>query len=376
MCCARFPGSRHPVAVVAWHLSSCSGCGRRLASLVCLVAPALVRRASSGPIALGAPVGFPVAVVPFPTPGAVAPGFTGWLRGARGGRPRTGLFVPAAGPCQGKGAGRAPRRTRSGPRDGVVPGESLRLRSWAACAAVVWRVWTRSLTRPVSRTVRLWARTRPVHRGCFVWTPTPPLLRRRTPRPGSACVCVRAPLRCVRRAGLPGAFWCASPFPVAVLSFFFVRPPLGQGCPRFWWFFFLTFFPSFFPLSSHPPLVPPAVSGFLCFPALGALGLGALCFCSVLPPPRPSFFSCCVPPPTSYIHALPPPTTRLLGRAAGAHYPLAVGTGGAGVRTRHQPHSARSCEMALRAVGAAPGRPGGAPLAWVWGVRGLALSRP
>ena len=27
--------------------------------------------------------------------------------------------------------------------------------------------------------------------------------------------------------------------------------------------------------------------------------------------------------------------------------------GGAGVGTRHQPHSARSCELALRAVGAA-----------------------
>ena len=33
--------------------------------------------------------------------------------------------------------------------------------------------------------------------------------------------------------------------------------------------------------------------------------------------------------------------------------------GGAGVGTRHQPHSARSCELALRAVGAARGRPGG-----------------
>ena len=115
----------------------------------------LVRRASSGPVALGALVGFSVAVVPFPIPGAVAPAFTGWLRGARRGRPRTGLFVPAPGPCRGKGAGRAPRRTRSGPRDGVVAGGSLQLRSWAACAAVVWRVWTRSLTRPVSRTVGL-----------------------------------------------------------------------------------------------------------------------------------------------------------------------------------------------------------------------------
>ena len=50
--------------------------------------------------------------------------------------------------------------------------------------------------------------------------------------------------------------------------------------------------------------------------------------------------------------------------------------GGAGVGTRHQPHSARSCELALRAVGAAQGRPGGAPPAWVWGVRGRALSHP
>ena len=91
--------------------------------------PRLVRSAPSGPVALGALVGFPDAVVPFPTPGAVAPGSTGWLRGARGGRLRTGLIVPAAGPRRGRGAGHAPRRTRSGPHDGVVPGGSLRRRS-------------------------------------------------------------------------------------------------------------------------------------------------------------------------------------------------------------------------------------------------------
>ena len=39
VCCARFPGSRHPVAVVAWHLCSCRGCGRRRASLACFLAP-------------------------------------------------------------------------------------------------------------------------------------------------------------------------------------------------------------------------------------------------------------------------------------------------------------------------------------------------
>ena len=38
-CCARSPGLWHPAAVAAWHLSVCPGCGRRRASLVCLVAP-------------------------------------------------------------------------------------------------------------------------------------------------------------------------------------------------------------------------------------------------------------------------------------------------------------------------------------------------
>ena len=51
--------------------------------------------------------------------------------------------------------------------------------------------------------------------------------------------------------------------------------------------------------------------------------------------------------------ALPSRITRPFGRAAGAHYQLAVGAGGAGVGTRHEPHSARSCELALRDVGAA-----------------------
>ena len=51
--------------------------------------------------------------------------------------------------------------------------------------------------------------------------------------------------------------------------------------------------------------------------------------------------------------ALRPPTTRPFGRAAGAHYPVAVGARGAGMATRHRPHSARSCELALRALGAA-----------------------
>ena len=74
--------------------------------------------------------------------------------------------------------------------------------------------------------------------------------------------------------------------------------------------------------------------------------------------------------------ALPPPTARPLGGLPGPTTHWLWVRGGAGVGTRHQPHSARSCELALRAVGAARGRPGGAPPAWVWGVRGRALSHP
>ena len=155
--------SLQTAAGIAWHRFSCRGSLRAVRALgVCgtlrplllgtcpcalVVAggvplrraswPRLVRRASSGPVAPGAPVCFLDAVVPFPTPGACAPSFSGWLRGTREGRPKTGLIVPAAGPRRGGGAGLAPRRTRSGPRDGVVPGGSLRRRSWAACAAVV-----------------------------------------------------------------------------------------------------------------------------------------------------------------------------------------------------------------------------------------------
>ena len=75
--------------------------------------------------------------------------------------------------------------------------------------------------------------------------------------------------------------------------------------------------------------------------------------------------------------ALPTPTARPLGRTAGAHYPLAVGAGGAGVGTCHQSHSAHPCVLTWRAVGAARGCPGGgASLASVWGVRGRALPHP
>ena len=74
--------------------------------------------------------------------------------------------------------------------------------------------------------------------------------------------------------------------------------------------------------------------------------------------------------------APPPPTARPLGGLPGPTTHWLWVRGGAGVETRHQPHSAGSCELALRAVGAARGRLGRAPAAWVWGVWGRALSHP
>ena len=74
--------------------------------------------------------------------------------------------------------------------------------------------------------------------------------------------------------------------------------------------------------------------------------------------------------------ALPPRTARPLGGLPGPTTHWLWVRGGAGVETRHQPHSACSCELALRAVGAACGCPGRVPLAWVWGVRGRALPHP
>ena len=51
--------------------------------------------------------------------------------------------------------------------------------------------------------------------------------------------------------------------------------------------------------------------------------------------------------------AIPLPTARPLGRLPGPTTNWLWVRGDAGVGTRHQPHSARSCVLALRAVGAA-----------------------
>ena len=81
----------------------------------------------------------------------------------------------------------------------------------------------------------------------------------------------------------------------------------------------------------------------------------------------------------SAVGCSPTPDRPSLGLAAGTRYQLAVGAGGVGVGTCHQFHSARSCKLALRTVGAARGRPGEGlllPGCWASEGRGNALLSP
>ena len=72
--------------------------------------------------------------------------------------------------------------------------------------------------------------------------------------------------------------------------------------------------------------------------------------------------------------AVPPPTARPLGGLPGPPTHWLWVRGGVGVGTNHQLHRARSCELALRAVGAAQGRPGGGRLLPGCGASGVGRS--
>ena len=172
-----------------------------------------------------------------------------------------------------------------------------------------WHVWTRSLTRRVSCTVRL--RTEDSAGALQLFRAdadtAPP--RSENATPGScACALVLAPPGRVWPAGLPGVFWCASPFLLAVLSFCIARPSRGWGCcfPVLLFACFLLFV---FSLSLRPPADP----GFLWFLALGALGLGALCF--FRPPHLPGFFIL-VPSLSPAFSDFQPPVSRALALCA------------------------------------------------------------
>ena len=133
-----------------------------------------------------------------------------------------------------------------------------------------------------------------MHWGCFVRTLTPPLLCRRTPRPGAARMCVCVPLLVrvrVRRGALLGAFWCASLSPVAGSGALFACSALsGFGLPFLWLLLFFAF--RFFFLLSF--CAPPLSLAFGVFrPGLP----WALASCCPPAQPLPSFFVFSSPSP-------------------------------------------------------------------------------
>ena len=273
-CCARSPGLRHPAAVAAWHLSVCLGCGLQRASLACLVAPRgaprLVwsgRSRCSGRLSPGQGV--------FPQPWSLRPRFY-WVAASgtrRLAKNRADCACRWPLPRQGRWA-RSASYSFGALRWGCpwrVPAASVL--GCVRCDG--WRVWTRSLTRPVFCTVRGSTGDSAGAPQLFrVDADTSPCGSEEATPGSRVCVRVRVPCGQVRRAGLPGAFSCASPFPLAALSFCFAWPPPGWGCS------FLG------PLFALPPplassfflccfLHAPSVSCFLWFPAPAAPGLGA-----------------------------------------------------------------------------------------------------
>ena len=200
-------------------------------------------------------------------------------------------MVPAAGPCRGRGVGLAPCDTCWGPDDWAVPGGSLWLWSWAAGAAVVWRVWTQSLTRPVSRTVRPSTRASAGALGQFCVDADTFPFGSEDANPGSrVCVCV-----CV-------LFFAESAGPASWARL--GAPPLLRGpCVRLLCFLcplqagpalflFVSFFRSFFCVSfffgSPSPLS--FALGSVCLPPTQAIFIFSLAAPSIFFPPLPGFW--------------------------------------------------------------------------------------
>ena len=237
-CCARCPVLRHPVAVVAWHLFMCHCFGRQRASLACLVAPrwcAALRPVRSLSVPQSA---FLMQSCLSASRGVAPPVLLGGCAGhVEAGRELGSLCLPLAPAALWARSALYPFEAPQGGRPWRVPPASVL--GCVRCGG--WRVWTRSLTRPVSRTACLSTGDSAGALGLFrVDADTSPCgSEDATPR-SRACVRARALLGRVGRAGLPGAFWCATPFPVASLSLFSVRPPPGLGRPVYCVFLFFS----------------------------------------------------------------------------------------------------------------------------------------
>ena len=232
VCCALFPGSWHPVAVVAWHLSWCVVVAGNMplwrASWPRVGAPRPIQsgrsRCSSWlSCRLGA----------FPHPGGLRPRLY-WVAARGTWRPAENRALSACRwllPRQGCWA-------RSGSYPVGAPNSGCPWQGPPASVLGCVRCGGLTCVNPVTDTsgfpycpsfdkgIRL------VHLGGFVWRPTPPLLGQRTPRPGPAPVCVSVPFLVASggpasraRFGAPHLFL----WPFLVRSFF-ARPPLGWGC--------------------------------------------------------------------------------------------------------------------------------------------------
>ena len=174
---------------------------------------------------------------------------------------------PGCGRCGRVGPAPAPQRAPL--RDGVARcGGGGRASPGGLPSTVVRGAWCQALSPPPA--------ARPLERAAWV--------------PVCVCVYVRALLGRVGRAGLPGAFWCASPFSLAALSFCFAWPPPGWGCPplspcccrsslpwRFVFFFLCSFPPPAAWLSVRSRLV-----------CVSRLAVG----CSLVVAPPPPFHFC------------------------------------------------------------------------------------
>ena len=208
---------------------------------------ALVRCASSGPVALGASVDLPDAWFVYPFRGLAPLALLGGCAGhAEASREPGSLCLPLA-PAEAGALGslrvlpvRSPAMGLSlaGP-SGV--GFGLRALRCFACVDPVTDAsgfpYRPSLDRGpggCTGAVSCGRRHRPFRVGV------------RHARVACVCACACF-LGRVGRAGLPGAFWCASPFPVAVLVVLIVcSAPSGLGYPCLccFWVFFVFFLPS------------------------------------------------------------------------------------------------------------------------------------
>ena len=316
VCFARVPGSRHPVAVVAWHLSLCRGCGRWGASVACLVAPRwcaaprpvrslfVLRLAFLSPWCLPSPRGLsPPAIYWVAARGTWRPAENPAHCACRWPLPRQGRWARSASYPFGAPRWACPWRVPPASVLGFVRcGGSACVDPLTDASSFPYRPSFDGGLGRCTRAAWCGRRHRPFRVGG------------RHAQVARVCVCVLF----LAGSGGPaswsrfdaphlsfGRSWCAlclfgplragvAPFVVVVRGFFFffflpfpppsplLSPPCvllcvfsGPGCLGPW-----RLVPPPFLFPPPPPSVRPFVSCFSCFPASGALGLGLL-----LPPP-------------------------------------------------------------------------------------------